>query len=158
MHWTEEENFYLILRQFGPLTDQAAEQIKERLETLFFVEFTLALKGMEYTQTKGSRGKLWLGVEQNPELSALRKEIDNHLKDLPLHPEERSFNPQIILGRYDRLNGQKLGEYLFSYGAFQSEPFEISCCQLLTSHQTPKHFYYQVVQQFNASAQTTGED
>ena len=41
VQWVEEENFHLTLRHFGPLSDQNAALIEERLETLFFVKFSL---------------------------------------------------------------------------------------------------------------------
>lgn len=158
VQWVEEENFHLVLRHFGPLSDHDAALIEERLETLFFVKFSLVLKGIGNFHSKGNRGTIWVGVEQTAELSALKKEVDLHLRELPLRAEERSFHPHITLGRYDRLSQQKLGDYLIAHADFQSEPFEVDCCQLLTSHHTPKHLYYQLVEQVNASSPATGED
>lgn len=157
MQWIEEESFYLIIRSLGILSDQIAAQIRERLASLFFLQFSIHLKGIG-CHPKGNRGSLWVGVGDTTELIALRKEIDQHLRDLHLRAEEHSFHPHVTIGRYDHLNGQKLGDYLASHADFESIPFDITSCQLITSHQTPKHHYFEVEQQINASTLATGDD
>lgn len=158
VQWVEEDNYHLTLRNFGPLSDLLAAQIEERLASLFFLKFDLVLKGIDHFHSKGNRGAIWVGVEESPELTALRKEVLDLLRDIPLRNEERSFHPHITLGRYDRLNQERLADYLISHADYQSEPFEISSCQFLTSHLTPKHIYYKIVKQIKASSPVTFED
>lgn len=158
VHWMDQENLMINLRFFGSLTDQECADIQNRLKTLFFVKFPLFLKGIGLSNSKGSRGTIWVGVEPAAQLNALRKEIHQQLKELQLRPEERSFHPHVLLGRYDHLNHLKLSEFLMMHAEYQSEPFTVSCCQLLTSHQTPKRLFYSMEQQINASEHATGED
>lgn len=157
--WIEEENFLFTLRFFGPLNDQTAAQIEERLSSLFFLKFNLALKGVDhFHSSKGNRGIIWVGVEQTPELLALRKEIHDLLIDLHLKAEERPYHPHITIGKYHRLNEQRLAEYLMAHAHFQMEPIETLSCQLLSAHQTPKHTYYKIIKQIDASSPATFED
>lgn len=158
VQWAEQENFHIKLRSFGPLSDRDAALISECLATLFFVKIPLILKGVGHFHQKGNRGSLWVGVENSTELSALKKQIDQLLRNLSLRPEEHAFLPHVTLGRYDHLHPQKLGDYLMAHADYQSERFDVSCCQLLTSHQTPKHLHYKVVEEFNAECAATGED
>lgn len=159
VEWIEEENFHLTLRFFGPLSDQIASQIEERLGSLFFLKFDLFLKGIDHSHsTKGNKGTIWIGIKQTPELLALRKEVHDLLQDLHLKSEERTFHPHITIGRYDRLNGQRLAEYLMSHGDFELGPVEITSCQFLTAHHTPKHTYYKIIKQIDASTHATFED
>jgi 2'-5' RNA ligase len=158
VRWVEEENFYLILRQFGPLTSQVLTTIHERLENLFFLPFSLVLQGVGHYHAKGNRGTLWMGVAHPSPLISLRKEIDRHLRDVQLRPDERSFHPHVILGFYERLDPQRLGDYLITHGDYQSWPIEVTSCLLLRSLQTSKHTIYEVIEEYLASQLATGED
>lgn len=158
VRWVEEENFHLTLRYFGPLQDHIVTEIEERLKPLFFVSFPLVLNGISHNHSKGNRGVLRIGVEETPHLLSLKKEIDDILRDLQLPPEERPFHPHISLGKFEKLNPQKLGDYLAAYGEYRSDPFEVDRCLLVSSHQTPKHHFYKAVSEFPASLPATGED
>lgn len=158
IRWVELENFHLTLRYFGPLPDHIVTQIQERLKFIFFQNFSLVLHRFGCFNTKGNRGAIWIGVEENHHLSALKKEIDYHLQDLKLPKEEHSFYPHVTLGRYEHLNLQKLGDYLSAHSDYRSESFDVNSCLLMTSHQTPKHLYYTIVDQIAASTPATGED
>lgn len=158
VRWIEEENLHLILRSFGPLPDNAASSIHECLSTLFFTSFSLVLRGMDHFYSKGNRGIIWIGLTDNPQLNALRKEINRHLRNLPFLPEERSFMPHVILGYYDRLNPQRLGDYLMAHADYQSEPIEVTSCVLIRAIQTPKRTIYEVMEEYFASSLATGED
>ena len=158
VQWVEEENFHLTLRYFGPLPDQIAENIQEYLKPLFFQNFSLLFKGISPIHSKKNRGSIWVGVEENPFLLNLKKQIDELIKNLHLPAEERPFLPHISLGKYDRINSEKLFDYLSAYGEFRSEQFEIDRCLLMSSYQTPKHLYYKIVEEFPASIPATGDD
>lgn len=157
VHWIEEENFHLTLRYFGPLNDTHLAQIQERLKSLFFPPFSLILQGAGHFHSKGNRGVIWIGVENNNQLLSLKKEINNQLRGLILPSDER-FHPHISLGYYERLNPEKLGDYLSALAVYQSEPIEITDCVLLRSQQTPKRVIYEVVDYYSASLLATGED
>ncbi len=158
VRWVEEDNFHLTLRYFGPLADHTVAGIQERLKNLFFPPFSLVLQGINHSHTKSNRGTIWVGITDNSNLIALKKEMNRHLRDLHLPPEERSFHPHIILGFYERLNPKRLGEYLTMYADYQSLPIEVTRCLLIRSLQTPKRVIYEVVEEYAATQLPTGED
>lgn len=157
VHWVEEDNFHLILRYFGPLNDTSLAKIQESLNALFFSPFSFVLKGAGHFHSKNNRGIIWIGVIENSQLFSLKKEIDSLLRGLVLPPDDR-FHPHITLGYYDRLNPQKLGDYLSALTDYQSEPIEVTNCLLMRSLQTPKRVIYQTVESYSASSHATGED
>ncbi len=158
VRWVEEENFHLTLRYFGPLADPAVAAIHECLQNLFFQSFPLILQGMSHFPSKGNGGILWVGVAQNPHLSSLRKAIDRHLRELNLSIETRFSHPHIILGHYERLNPQRLGDYLTAHADYQSLAMEVTCYLLMRSFQTSKRMIYETLYHYPASLLATGED
>lgn len=151
VHWVEEENFHLTLRHFGPLSDQMLSNIQDHLENVFFHAFSLVLQGVGHFHTKSNRGLIWIGIADNRCLAHLRKEIDRQLKDLQLPQEEGPFHPHITLGYYDRLNPNRLGDYLTTHADYQSWPIEVSSFILMRSLQTPKHMINDTIEEYPAS-------
>ncbi len=157
VHWVEEENLHITLRFLGPLNDSALADIHERLNSIFFSPFSLILQGAGHFHSKSNRGVIWIGVAENPHLFSLKKEINNQLRSLIL-PSEESFQPHLTLGYYERLNPQRLGDYLMALTDYQSEPIEIDHCILMRSQQTPKRMIYEILESYEASPHATGED
>lgn len=158
VRWIEEDNLHLTLRYFGPLPDPIVANIHERLEKIFFLSFSLILQGAGHFHSKVNRGVIWIGVAENLHLISLKKEVDRLLRGLDVPPENRLFHPHVTLGHYERLNPQKLGEYLATYADYQSLPIEVKSCLLMRSLQTPKRMIYETVEHYHASLPATGED
>lgn len=158
MRWIDEENFHLTLRYFGPLSDQQLDIIQERLQTLFFTPFSFNLQGIEPFQSKNHRGALRVGISHDTDLFTLKKKIDGHLQNLSLPSEEHAFHPHVTLGHYERLNGERLGDYLSACADYQSESIEVTECLLLRTHSTPKRIFYQTLEHYLVSSPATGED
>jgi RNA 2',3'-cyclic 3'-phosphodiesterase len=157
VRWVDEENLHLTLRYLGSLTDAQVSEIQEDLKSLFFHPFTLKLKGLGHFRSR-SHGVIWAGIEEHPGLLALKKEIDAHLRKFTLPPDDRPFHPHITLGRYDRLNIEKLADYLDAHSNYQSDIFEVTHCHLLRTQQTPKRVFYPIVESYAASQLESGDD
>jgi RNA 2',3'-cyclic 3'-phosphodiesterase len=158
VHWVEEENFYLMLRHFGPLSNLLVAEIHDRLLDLFFPPFSLPLQGVGYFHAKGKRGIIWVGVAHNLPLATLQKEIDRRLRGLAFPSSERNANPHIRLGYYERLHSHKLADYLSTHMHDQFQPIEVTSCELVRSFQTPKRTLFETVEHYDASQMATGED
>jgi 2'-5' RNA ligase len=157
VRWVEEENFHLTIRYLGPLADSAVANIHDCLQNLFFQPFPLTLQGIDHFHSKGKRGSIWMGVAENPHLNLLRKNIDRHLRTLNLTITER-FHPHIILGYYERLNQQRLGDYLAAHADYQSLPIEVTYYLLMRSLHTPKRTIYETIHHYAATRLATGEN
>lgn len=158
VRWVEEENFHLTLRHLGIHSSDRLIEIQELLRPIFFHPFSLVLQGIGHSHSKGNRGVIWIGVDDHPQLSLLKKEINQHLRGLILPQEERS-QLHVTLGSYSaRLNPQRLGDYLSSLADYQSEPIEVTEFQLMRAQQTPKRIFYDTIELYSASLHTTCDD
>lgn len=158
VHWVDEENFHLTLRYLGHLTTHQLEDVQEKLSTLFFHSFTMTLQGIRSHHSKNHQGSIQLGLLSNPALLTLKKEVNACLTGLDLLKEEHPFIPHVTLGYFEKLHSEKWGDYLTTYADFQSLPIEVNDCLLLSSHQTPKRFYYKIIEKYQAALIERGED
>jgi len=96
--WVDPGNFHLTLRFIGEVDEGVAADIDEALSRLRGRRFTLQLAGTGVFG--GNRPHaLWVGVERDPDLVALRDKIEQALIRLGLEPEPRKFAPHITLAR-----------------------------------------------------------
>lgn len=153
VQWVEEENFYLILKHLGFLSDIDVGEVRDALHSLFFHPFSFVLEGVCHSHVKGKRSKIWVGVHENLHLNDLRKEIDRLLKPFAdsILAEDRSFSPHVTIGYYDKVNPAKLADYLANFTYFQSEPIAATSCVLLTAIQTPKRMIHKIEEIYSAS-------
>ncbi len=153
IHWTEEGNFHLTLRFFSRLTETVLRSVQDRLKDLFFNSFSMILHGISHT-----RSAILIGINDNEDLKDLRKEVDKQLRDLYLPAIDPHFRPHVTLGTFDRLNHERMLDYLTSHHDFQTLPIEVNQCTLMRSLHTPKHTIYETVCEYAASKIYLGED
>ncbi len=157
VQWLEEGDFYLNLRSFGKLSPNELDAIRIRLKYLFFHPLPMTLEGIGHHHQRSNRGMIWAGIKRSVPLEQLKKEIDHLLKDLSL-PSEAPSQLMVPLGYYERLNPDKLNDYLIDRAHFQSQPFEIQSCSLRLMRATPKRMFFERLEQYSASPQISGED
>lgn len=158
VRWVDEENFCITLRAFGLLSDLIVSQICEHLRNVFFSPFSLDLQGIDYFKTEGNRGVIGARIIENPPLTELRKEIDRQLRILRLKPDAHFHPSHVILGYGEKINPQRLGDYLSNHAHFQSSPIEVKNLLMIRSFQTSKRINHDVIEEFSASKTSGGED
>lgn len=97
-NFTRKENFHLTLVFLGELPQARLAAALEALEKLQAPGFTLNLSGLG-SFPRGGRDIYWLGVEENPGLMALQRQLSASLEEAGFALEKRPFKPHLTLGR-----------------------------------------------------------
>lgn len=157
VQWIEEQSFYLPLRQLGDLSSAQLEEVRERLNHLFFSPFSIVISTVNVDQPK-SKGMVWAGIKPSNAADSLLKEIESLLKGIsaPLPPSSHLLKAP--LGYFNKISSDRLYDYLMNQTNFQLDPLEVVKCSLLCLKRTPKTIYYEVIAHYAASSQALGED
>jgi 2'-5' RNA ligase len=139
--WVDPGNFHLTLRFIGETDEAVAADIDDALARLRARRFTLQLVG---TGVFGDRPRsLWVGVERNPELVALRDKIEQALIRAGLPPEPRKFAPHVTLARLHNPALDKLSGFLAANARFRADPLPVEGFSLIASFQTKAGSVYE---------------
>jgi RNA 2',3'-cyclic 3'-phosphodiesterase len=139
--WVDPGNFHLTLRFIGETDEAVAADIDDALVRLRARCFTLQLAG---TGVFGDRPRsLWVGVERNPELVALRDKIEQTLIRAGLPPEPRKFAPHVTLARLHNPALDKLSGFLAANAQFRADPLPVEGFSLVASFQTKAGSVYE---------------
>ena len=139
--WVDPGNFHLTLRFIGETDEAIAADIDDALARLRARRFTLQLAG---TGVFGDRPRsLWIGVERNPELVALRDKIEQALIRAGLPPEPRKFAPHVTLARLHNPGLDQLSGFLAANAQFRADPLPVEGFSLIASFQTKAGSVYE---------------
>jgi RNA 2',3'-cyclic 3'-phosphodiesterase len=139
--WVDPGNFHLTLRFIGETDEVVAADIDDALARLRARRFTLQLAG---TGVFGDRPRsLWVGVERNPELVALRDKIEQALIRAGLPPEPRKFAPHVTLARLHNPALDQLSGFLAANAQFRADPLPVEGFSLIASFQTKAGSVYE---------------
>lgn len=141
VNWTEVENLHLTLFYIGIVEGNSFLDIEEKLKELTFPSFSLTIKGIGCLHKK-NQGEVRADVYPTESLSQLYQMIKKVLNELHLERSIRAFSPHITLGRYERLNENKLRDYLETNFSFNTKPFEVNEIILMSSETTKHHTFY----------------
>jgi RNA 2',3'-cyclic 3'-phosphodiesterase len=131
--WVPPENYHMTLRFIGEMPAHRVEEIDCALAALRGRAFPLVLTGVGTFTKGGLENTLWMGVEKNEALEALRRKIETALQRAGCVPERRRFTPHITLARLrDPANG-KLAAFVQSHNLFRAGPIEIGHFVLFSS-------------------------
>lgn len=156
IRWIDPEHLYYILNPFGNLSDIELKEIIDKLDTMFFSTFSFRIQNISCTQFKGS-GIIGLKAQENQALLNLHKEAELTMRGLKI----KKGNPQpfpVILGYFEKINIERLNDYLMSHDGFISDLIGVSGISLVRTWQSAKSTVYEEVAFFPASQATTGED
>lgn len=131
--WVPPENYHLTLRFIGEVPAYAAEEIHHALASLRARAFPLVLAGMGTFAKGGQATQLWVGVERNPLLEALRNKVEIALQRTGCEPERRRFTPHITLARLREPAPGKLVGFVQSHNLFRAGPMPVEHFVLFSS-------------------------
>jgi 2'-5' RNA ligase len=133
--WVDPGNFHLTLRFIGEVDEGVAADIDEALARVAARPFTLQLAGTG-SFGNGAPRSLWVGVERNAELTALRDRIERALVRAGLPPEPRRFAPHVTLARLRHAAPPEIAAFLAASAQFRAEPLAVGAFSLIASLQT----------------------
>ncbi len=140
--WVDPGNFHLTLRFIGEVGEDRAADIDDALMRLRARRFALRLAGAGVFGG-GKPHSLWVGVERNAELAALRDKIEQALLRAGLPPEPRKFAPHVTLARLKNPGVDGLRDYLAANAGFRADPLPVAAFSLIASFPTKAGSVYE---------------
>ncbi|HXC14805.1 MAG TPA: RNA 2',3'-cyclic phosphodiesterase [Stellaceae bacterium] len=140
--WVDPGNLHLTLRFIGELPEDVAADVDEALARVRARRFPLQLAGTGVFGGDRPRN-LWVGVERNPELTALRDKIEHALTRAGLPPEPRKFAPHVTLARLHNPPVDQIAEFLGVHAGFRAEPLPVEAFSLIASYPTKAGSVYE---------------
>ena len=140
--WVDPGNFHLTLRFIGEVGEDLAADIDAALARVRAPPFVLRLAGTGCFGN-GAPRSLWVGIERNPHLAALRDKIEHALVRTGLPPEPRRFSPHVTLARLKRPPPDTIARFLAASAPFRAEPFRVERFSLIASLQTKAGSVYE---------------
>jgi 2'-5' RNA ligase len=148
INWVDANHFYFFIHSLGMLTDLDLSLVRTQLQTLFFLPFNVNLKNLTTQQTKG-KGVIGIESELNEDLMNFKKEIYRLFRNLNLKKVDSLPFP-IVLGYFEKINFEKLNDYL-TYSSFSPQPLLITELILLRTWSSSKRMVYEELDSFPAS-------
>jgi RNA 2',3'-cyclic 3'-phosphodiesterase len=141
--WVDPGNFHLTLRFIGEVGEGLAADIDEALARIEARRFVLQLAGTGVFGNGSTPRSLWVGVEKNGQLWALRDKVERALVRLGLPPEPRKFAPHVTLARLKNPVPGAGAAFLSASAQFRAEPLAVEAFSLIASLQTKAGSVYE---------------
>jgi RNA 2',3'-cyclic 3'-phosphodiesterase len=141
--WVDPGNFHLTLRFIGEVDEGIAADIDATLSRLEARRFVLQLAGTGVFGNGGAPRSLWVGVERNAPLAALRDKIERALVRIGVPPEQRKFAPHVTLARLRNPAPATVAAFLTASAQFRAEPLPVAAFSLIASLQTKAGSVYE---------------
>lgn len=132
--WVPPEQFHLTLCFIGKINNRVVEDVFEILEGINQKSFSLQLTGVNHFATKGSMKSLWVGVEKNPDLLALRKKICSTLIRNNISPDTREFYPHVTIAKLRNASLQDISWYERTNNLFKTNRFRVTDFTIFESY------------------------
>ncbi len=132
--WIPAENYHLTLRFIGEVVPHQAEEYDHALAAVRGRGFPLVLASVGTFARAGRETTLWVGVERNDALAALRTKIETALQRAGAAPDRRRFAPHVALARLDNAALPRLAAFLQRHSLFRSAPLVVDRFTLFRSH------------------------
>ena len=131
--WTEPENLHVTLRFIGEVEEPAMEDIAQEATAIRFDPFPVTLSGAGHFERRGRVSAVWLGIEPDPALTALRDRIEAATVRAGQPPEGRKFRPHVTVARLDRVRPGEVRDWLAANTLFRAVPFTVHRFALFSS-------------------------
>ena len=131
--WVAPEDLHITLRFIGEVDEPAMEEIAAEAASIRFRPFAVTLAGAGHFERRGRVGAVWIGVEPNPELTALRERIEAAALRAGQEPEGRRFRPHVTVARLSRARPGAVRDWLAANTLFRAVPFAVERFVLFSS-------------------------
>jgi 2'-5' RNA ligase len=131
--WVAPESMHMTLRFIGELARSDAEDIDELLAGIAAPGFDLHLRGVG-TFGQGLKAKaLWVGIDPSEPLNFLQAKVESAVVRAGQPPEGRKFTPHISLARFNRVDPNRLQNFIEGNNLFRAGPWTIDHFTLFES-------------------------
>lgn len=114
--WVEPENMHLTLKFFGETDEKQIPAIQHVLENAIEKSkpFTLNLANTGIFGSHYDPKVIWFGIEKQPELEFLAKNIFTGLETIGWQADRQNFVPHLTIGRIKELKDKPLFQKIIS--------------------------------------------
>jgi 2'-5' RNA ligase len=99
VRWVRPESLHITLKFIGEQKSEQVESIQERLLRVEGAAIKIRFAGHGFFPTAKSPRVFWIGIEADPQLAQLARDIDAAVAELGIPREERAFSPHLTLAR-----------------------------------------------------------
>jgi len=149
--WVRAQNIHLTLKFLGDIETAQTAKIAAAmtLAARDCAGVCLTAKDIGVFPDLKRPRVIWAGVKEQPEiLQNLQRTLDNHLADLGLPKDPRSFHAHLTLGRVKgKIVLARMKTVIDGLKGYESEPFEVDRIVLFKSELRPAGAVYSQVHQ-----------
>lgn len=146
--WVPEDQIHLTLRFVGEVQGDVFKDLREDLHAVRAEPLNIQLRGLGYFPPRKTPRVLWIGLEKNDALAALRNKVESVAVKNGLEPEVRKFSPHVTIARLKDTPLQRLTNFLAGNNLFALPAFYVSDFHLYSSMLTPKGAIHTVEQTY----------
>ncbi|HEY1801764.1 MAG TPA: RNA 2',3'-cyclic phosphodiesterase [Terriglobales bacterium] len=97
--WVRPESLHVTLKFIGEKDVESVEKIKQVFSSIHANPITLNFSGYGFFPTSKAPRVFWAGIEAEPELTALAKQIDEATATVGVAREDHPYSPHLTLAR-----------------------------------------------------------
>lgn len=131
--WVAPDDLHVTLRFIGEVDEPAMADIAAAAAAIRFEPFAVTLAGAGHFERRGRVGAVWLGVEPEPALAALRDRVEGAVQRAGQPPEGRRFKPHVTVARLSRARPGEVRHWLAANTLFRAVPFTVDRFTLFSS-------------------------
>ena len=109
------------------------EDIAHEAAAIRFDPFPVTLSGAGHFERRGRVSAVWLGVEPEPALTALRDRVEAAAIRAGQPSEGRKFRPHVTVARLNRARPGDVRDWLAANTLFRAVPFTVARFTLFSS-------------------------
>ena len=129
----DPDDLHITLRFVGEVDEPAMEEIAAEAASIRFDPFPVTLAGAGHFERRGKVSALWIGVEPNPSLAALRDRVEAAMLRAGQPPEGGRFRPHVTVARLGRASPGEARGWLAANTLFRAVPFAVESFTLFSS-------------------------
>lgn len=132
--WVKPEQLHLTLRFIGDTDEQAAIQNALATVAASPLDLTLAGVGRFPPGDRKPPRVLWVGIQKQPALNDLHRQVESVLRPLGFPPDPKGFSPHLTLARLKAVKPVKEADtFLSRHAEFNAGTFAVSQFVLYSS-------------------------
>ncbi|OPZ78446.1 MAG: 2',5' RNA ligase family [Alphaproteobacteria bacterium ADurb.Bin438] len=132
--WIDKENYHLVLRFIGNVTEDDAYRVHQELETVKYDSFNLALTTLGTFKTGSYLRNMWLGVNNFHVLDGLNDKVEKAVSRAGIAKDVRKFHAHVKVAKFNNANPEKVNEYIMYNNLFKSRDFKVCYFCLFSSN------------------------
>jgi len=149
--WVKRPALHLTLQFLGDGIDSIRlTPIRTALAAVKAEPFVVSLRGTGRFPPNARKPArvLWVGIDDQPALTALHRSVGQVLDKVGFPPEDRPFSAHITLARLKGETSSPIDDFLDQQRAFRAEPFRVNEFHLMSSVLTPQGPHYRAEASF----------